>query len=142
MNKTASSKISNKSYIACVLLGTLWGIAAGVMLLIICAAVGLALDDPAKYIPILSLSSFFIAGFVAGYAAARYKGDDGARVGLCAGTLFALVIVLISIIASIPIKIPLAAICAPVIMITSLFAGISGGGKRGPKHRKHRHKGF
>lgn len=145
MNKTASktsryTQNKEKSYMICVLYGTLWGIAAGVVLLLICGGAGLALDDPEKYTPILALSSLFISAFITGYAAAKSKGCDGAATGLGAGAALILLIVLLSLFAGEPLKLGLFAICAPVILVTSLFAGITGANRRSDAPKRKRKK--
>ena len=143
MNKTVRSRYdqtqkTEKNYFICVLFGMLWGIASGAVLLAVCAVAGTVLEDPEKYAPIMALASLFVASYVTGYKAAAYKRSGGAGIGLASGVSFILIVSLFALATSSSIKLPLFAICAPVSILTSVFAGITGSGKKqkAPKKRK------
>ena len=57
----------NNNIFACVVKGTLWGIACGAVSLLISAAIGLSLPDPDKYSAPLALASLFISAFVGAF---------------------------------------------------------------------------
>ena len=124
------------------LFGTLWGIAAGVVLLALCAVAGIFLDDPDKFAPIMALAAFFISSYIAGYKSAAYKRSGGAVTGLAAGATFVLIVVLFALATASSIKLPLFAICAPAAVLTSVFAGIAGAGKKQKAPKKHKIKNF
>ena len=147
MNKTVRTRYdqtqkTEKNYFICVLFGTLWGIAAGIILLVLCTLAGTFLEDPEKYAPITALASLFVASYVAGYKAAAYKRSGGAGIGLAAGATFILLVSLFALATASSIKLPLFAICAPVSILTSVFAGITGAGKKQKKPKKHKIKDF
>ena len=69
----------NNNIFACVVKGTLWGIACGAVSLLISAAVGLSLPDPEKYSAPLALAALFISAFVGAFISAKKCGDNGLR---------------------------------------------------------------
>lgn len=147
MNKTAKSRFSQtqpteKNFFICVLFGMLWGVGVALALLVIFSVAGLFLDDPEKYAPIMALASFFISSYAAGYKSAKYKRSGGAVTGLAAGVAFVFVIVMFALATASSIKLPLFAICAPVAVLTSVFAGIAGAGKKQKAPKKHKIKDF
>ena len=91
MRKSAGN---NNNIFACVVKGTLWGIACGAVSLLIFAAIGLSLPDPEKYSAPLALAALFISAFVGAFLSARKCGDGGLRAGLFSGVLFLLVLAL------------------------------------------------
>ena len=132
MRKSAS----NKNIFACVVKGTLWGIAFGAVSLLISAAVGLSLPDPEKYSAPLALAVLFISAFVGAFVSAKKFGESGLRAGLFSGVLFLLVLALAALGFGPSIKPLMFAICAAVILVTSAFAGISGASHKPRKRRK------
>lgn len=86
----------NNNIFACVVKGTLWGIACGAVSLLISAAIGLSLPDPDKYSAPLALASLFISAFVGAFVSAKKCGSGGLRAGLFSGVLFLLVIALVA----------------------------------------------
>ena len=130
MRKSAGN---NNNIFACVVKGTLWGIACGAVSLLIFAAIGLSLPDPEKYSAPLAL---FISAFVGAFLSARKCGDGGLRAGLFSGVLFLLVLALAALGFGTSIKPLMFAICAAVILVTSAFAGISGANHKPKKRRK------
>ena len=147
MNKTVRSRYdqtqkTEKKFFVCVLFGVLWGVASGVILLTICAFAGTFLEDPEKYAPIMALGSLLVASYVTGYKAAAYKHSGGAGIGLVSGVMFILLVSLSALATASSIKLPLFAICAPVSILVSVFAGIIGGGKKQKAPKKHKIKDF
>ena len=132
MRKSAS----NKNIFACVVKGTLWGIAFGAVSLLISAAVGLPLPHPEKYSAPLALAVLFISAFVGAFVSAKKFGESGLRAGLFSGVLFLLVLALAALGFGTSIKPLMFAICAAVILVTSAFAGISGASHKPRKRRK------
>lgn len=126
----------NNNIFACVVKGTLWGIACGAVSLLISAAIGLSLPDPDKYSAPLALASLFISAFAGAFISARKCGDGGLRAGLFSGVLFLLVLALVALGTGTSIKPLMFAICAAVILVTSAFAGISGAARKPKKRRK------
>lgn len=137
MNRTSNSK-SQKSYIKCVLIGTLIGIAVGAVLLFLLAAAGLSLDDPRKYAPIFALASLFAASYISGIAGAKLYGGRRSRAGLLSGLLFILAVVLVTFAVGAKLNLLLLAICVPVAVILSLLGDITGAGSPAAKRHKHR----
>ena len=126
----------NNNIFACVVKGTLWGIACGAVSLLISAAIGLSLPDPDKYSAPLALASLFISAFVGAFVSAKKCGSGGLRAGLFSAVLFLLVIALVALGAGTSIRPLMFAICAAVILVTSAFAGISGAARKPKKRRK------
>lgn len=126
----------NNNIFACVVKGTLWGIACGAVSLLISAAIGLSLPDPDKYSAPLALASLFISAFVGAFVSAKKCGSSGLRAGLFSGVLFLLVLALVALGAGTSIRPLMFAICAAVILVTSAFAGISGAARKPKKRRK------
>ena len=126
----------NNNIFACVVKGTLWGIACGAVSLLISAAIGLSLPDPDKYSAPLALASLFISAFVGAFVSAKKCGSGGLRAGLFSGVLFLLVIALVALGAGTSIRPLMFAICAAAILVTSAFAGISGAARKPKKRRK------
>ena len=126
----------NNNIFACVVKGTLWGIACGAVSLLISAAIGLSLPDPDKYSAPLALASLFISAFVGAFVSAKKCGSGGLRAGLFSGVLFLLVIALVALGAGTSIRPLMFAICAAVILVTSAFAGIFGAARKPKKRRK------
>lgn len=126
----------NNNIFACVVNGTLWGIACGAVSLLISAAIGLSLPDPDKYSAPLALASLFISAFVGAFVSAKKCGSGGLRAGLFSGVLFLLVLALVALGAGTSIRPLMFAICAAVILVTSAFAGISGAARKPKKRRK------
>ncbi len=126
----------NNNIFACVVKGTLWGIACGAVSLLISAAIGLSLPDPDKYSAPLALASLFISAFVGAFVSAKKCGSGGLHAGLFSGVLFLLVIALVALGAGTSIRPLMFAICAAVILVTSAFAGISGAARKPKKRRK------
>ena len=126
----------NNNIFACVVKGTLWGIACGAVSRLISAAIGLSLPDPDKYSAPLALASLFISAFVGAFVSAKKCGSGGLRAGLFSGVLFLLVIALVALGAGTSIRPLMFAICAAVILVTSAFAGISGAARKPKKRRK------
>ena len=126
----------NNNIFACVVKGTLWGIACGAVSLLISAAIGLSLPDPDKYSAPLALASLFISAFVGAFFSAKKCGSGRLRAGLFSGVLFLLVIALVALGAGTSIRPLMFAICAAVILVTSAFAGISGAARKPKKRRK------
>lgn len=126
----------NNNIFACVVKGTLWGIACGAVSLLISAAIGLSLPDPDKYSAPLALASLFISAFVGAFVSAKKCGSGGLRAGLFSGVLFLLVIALVALGEGTSIRPLMFAICAAVILVTSAFAGISGAARKPKKRRK------
>ena len=65
----------NNNIFACVVKGTLWGIACGAVSFLISAAIGLSLPDPDKYSAPLALASLFISAFVGAFVSAKKCGS-------------------------------------------------------------------
>lgn len=126
----------NNSIFACVIKGTLWGIACGAVSLLIFAAIGISLPDPDKYSAPLALAALFISAFVGSFISAKKCGDNGLRAGLFSGVLFLLVLALAALGAGTSVKPLMFAICAAVILVTSAFVGISGAARKPKKRRK------
>lgn len=126
----------NNNIFACVVKGTLWGIACGAVSLLISAAIGLSLPDPDKYSAPLALASLFVSAFVGAFVSAGKRGDCGLRAGLFSGVLFLLVLALAALGTGTSIKPLMFVICAAVILVTSAFAGISGAARKPKKRRK------
>ena len=101
----------NNNIFACVVKGTLWGIACGAV-------------------------SLFISAFVGAFVSAKKCGSGGLRAGLFSGVLFLLVLALVALGAGTSIRPLMFAICAAVILVTSAFAGISGAARKPKKRRK------
>lgn len=136
MNRTQKS---GKSYIKCVLFGTLWGIAVSAVLLIIFSSAGLLLEDPARYAPIFALCAFFSSGYVASFAGAKLYGRARSRAGVLSGIIFVLLLVLTTFAFGTKIKLPLLAVCVPIAIVLSLLGDVSGSG-HGRRRKSGRRK--
>ncbi len=138
-NRTSPEK--NKSFFVSVLIGTLIALAVGLLLLVIFTVIGLKLEDPEKFAPILALFSLFLTAVLGGYLSARTHKESGLFCGAASGILLIGILVLLVFACSFSIQLSLFAISAPAVIVLSALSGI-GGVNGGRKKKPKRKKGF
>ncbi len=141
MPKNRTAPKTEKSFWGSVLIGTLFALLIGFILLIVSSFIGLRLEDPEAIAPIFALVSLFFTAFSGGYASARIHKESGFVCGAVSGILLIGILVLLVFACSFSIKLSLFLICAPAAVVSSAIAGVCGvnGGKEKKTKRK---KGF
>ncbi len=126
-------------FFVCIPLGAFGALLLGLLLLSLCTAMGLKMEDPDRITPALAIAAFFFSSLFCGYVSARLHGKSGFFCGALSGLLFIGILILSVFALGRAIRFSLFAVCAPAAVICAALAGVCAvSRKTEKKRRKHR----
>ena len=127
-------------FLTAVLIGTVFSLALGMILLALLCIPALALADPLRFAPAFALSALFISAAAGAFLAAKLHGKSGLACGILSALTLVICIVALCFIFSLKIRASLFFICAPALLLVAAFAGLRGVSAPSPKVRHHKMK--
>ncbi|MBQ9748686.1 MAG: TIGR04086 family membrane protein [Clostridia bacterium] len=122
-----------------VCIGTLTGLTAGLLFLVLFTALGLTIQDPDRITPPLAIVALLACALICGYVSARLHGKSGFLCGILSGLMLLGILILTIFACRCVIRITLFAVCAPAVLVCAAVAGVCAvSGKKERPRKKHR----